>query len=299
MKKVDYLQIFKTVLDKVEGQEKLSVGLLSDAAFMSSSHFQRLFRKIAGQPLMSYARGRRLAHSLNDLFRSDMRIIDIAYKYGFEHEQSYIRIFRKEFGCSPGEARKNKHILPIRESISPESLFNMNRGLMFGPEHVMVPSFHIVGKPTILKDFDDDRDALIPNMIGRETFYKVLAEVQNAVCPDVYMARCRELDNRDTEYMPGLEVKDMSCIPSGMEGWTFPAQHCVRFRYVGEHHYEEINMVTARETYETVGAFFSKQDRYAHRNYHFERIDTRLYDGVFCQMDLVIPVRDKNDTNGS
>lgn len=291
---MNYLETFRTVLKMIEEQDKLSINSLSSAVFMSDSHLQRLFRQTTSQSMMSYARSRKLARSLEDLLSTDERVIDIADKYGFNHEQSYIRSFRREYGCTPGEARKNKHILPIREYIAPDQLYSVDKGFMYGPEHIISPSFFIIGKPALLKDFDADTDALLPNMIGRKAFYEVLDNIEDAINPEVYIGLCNYLSEKDIEYMPGVEVKDLSRIPDGMKGWTFPVRHCVRFRYIGKHSCEEISMITARDTYAEIIKFFANQARYApSENYHYERIDSRLYDGVFCQMDLIIPVLDK------
>ena len=290
-----YLESFTKILEVIENtqEEKPSIQALADVAFISTSHLQRLFKQLTGQSLMSYVRGRRLTQSLNELFSSDMRIIDIANEYGFKHEQSYIRAFREEFNCTPNKARKDKCVLPIRERISPNNLYNMQRGLMYGPEHVIVPDLFMIGKPVIFHDFDDDRDALLPNMAGQKNIYEVVASVKNPLHPEVYLALATHIKDRDYEYMPGTEVESLKHIPSGMKGFHFPMLHCLCFRYVGQHRLEEINMITAQETYNAINHFFYNQTRYIRsKNYHLERIDSLLYDGVFCQMELLIPVKD-------
>ncbi len=40
------------------------------------------------------------------LCETDRKVCDIAYDVGFEHESSFIRSFKREYGMTPHEARK-------------------------------------------------------------------------------------------------------------------------------------------------------------------------------------------------
>ena len=286
----------KAILDTIEQQkkEKLAVEQLAALAYMSGSHLQSLFKLLTGQPLMTYVRGRKLAHSLYELFNTNMRIIDIANEYGFAHEQSYIRAFQAEFDLPPSKARRQKIALTIRERISADSLTETSGGLTFGPEHVIAPGFHIVGVPTRFRDFDVVRDGQKPNAVGREAYFNILSKL--AAEPDVYYGLCRYLSENEVEYMSSVKVSNLNHVPVGLKGWSFPPFKYVKFRYVGKHPPEEITMVIAAETYKAVDHFFRNQSRYLFPgDYHYERIDTKKYDGVFCQMDLFFPIIDRQE----
>lgn len=244
---------------------------------------------------MDYARGRKLTHSLDELLHTDFRIIDIAHKYGFYHEQSYIRAFRSEFDCTPGEARESKAILRIRERVIPQSLHAFKQGVMAIPEVVMVPTFHIVGKTHTFIGFDNQRDALEPNRLANSFHHEEAGRILNVLKPEVYIGHSHvlSLENNDVAYTPSVQVSDLSHIPAGLTGMTVPSHLCVRFRYIGAHHYNEISMVTARETYQTIDAFFAEQSRYSLNEYYFfERMEIGAYDGVYCHMEWLLPVRD-------
>ena len=285
------------VLDMIEqrANEMMSVDQFAAAAYLSGSHLQLLFRHLTGQPLMAYARGRKLAHSLNELFNTNMRIVDIANEYGFVHEQSYARAFYAEFGCAPGKARREKIALTIRERISPDSLTTLRSGIMIGPEHAVIPRFYIVGIPTLFQDFDDRRDRFLPNAVAKSAYFHQLLPVKSTD-PGVYYGLCHIVSKKDIEYMPSVRVSDLQHVPAGMKGWTVPSCQCVRFRYVGSHPPEEITMETAWETYQAVDRFFASQSRYQFSgSYHYERIDPTKFDGVYCQMDLMYPVLDRQE----
>lgn len=45
--------------------------------------------------------------------QTEKRVLDIAIECGYEHEQTYIRAFKREYGITPGECRqsgKNIHL---------------------------------------------------------------------------------------------------------------------------------------------------------------------------------------------
>jgi AraC family transcriptional regulator len=85
-------------------------------------------------------------------------------------------------------------------------------------------------------------------------------------------------------------------IPPGLCGETFETSMCVRFRYIGQHHYYEITGDVVSMMYNAVSNF--AQDEHAkyeliHNKSNFVKIDERLYDGTYCQMEWYTPVYEK------
>lgn len=89
---------------------------ISELNSISDYHLQRVFKSTFSIPIGRYIRGRALSSSLDLLLNTDMRIIDIAYEYGFEYEQTYIRAFKKQFKITPGEYRSN----PVSLTTTPQ-----------------------------------------------------------------------------------------------------------------------------------------------------------------------------------
>lgn len=76
-------------------------------AACSSYYFQRIFSLLCGFTLGDYIRGRRLTLAGNELISSDIKVIDVALKYGYESPESFTRAFSKFHGVTPSEARKD------------------------------------------------------------------------------------------------------------------------------------------------------------------------------------------------
>ncbi len=69
---------------------------------------QRLFSIITGIPIGEYIRKRKLSSSAYDLVSGDMKVMDVAIKYGYESGTSFSRAFESFHGLTPREAKK-KH----------------------------------------------------------------------------------------------------------------------------------------------------------------------------------------------
>ncbi|KNY29458.1 AraC family transcriptional regulator [Pseudobacteroides cellulosolvens] len=74
-------------------------------ALCSEYHFQRMFSFLAGVTLSEYIRRRRLTLAAFELSNSNIRIIDIAVKFGYNSPDSFTRAFQNLHGITPSEAR--------------------------------------------------------------------------------------------------------------------------------------------------------------------------------------------------
>ena len=88
--------------------EKLTVEEIAGQVYLSPTFLQSVFKDNFGIPLAEYVRSQKLKRALELLYNTEKRISDIAYDCGFEHESSFIRSFKREFGMTPGEARRRK-----------------------------------------------------------------------------------------------------------------------------------------------------------------------------------------------
>ena len=76
-------------------------------ACASQYHFQRMFAFVTDIPLSEYIRRRRLTLAAFDLRDNDVRIIDVAVKYGYASADAFSRAFQNVHGIMPSKAREN------------------------------------------------------------------------------------------------------------------------------------------------------------------------------------------------
>ena len=72
------------------------------------------FHAIVGTTLKTYVAGRRLSKAAQDIRDTNMRIIDIAMKYGFSSQQALTRAFVLAYRCTPAAYRKSPSPVPFR-----------------------------------------------------------------------------------------------------------------------------------------------------------------------------------------
>jgi len=113
--------ILEGVLAEIENslRDGINADDLADEFSLSSIHLQRLFRQKFKKSIGSYIRSRKLSSSIGDLLYSGLNVQDIALDYGFSYEQAYILSFRREFGFTPGDLRRNRHLVKTTPSLQP------------------------------------------------------------------------------------------------------------------------------------------------------------------------------------
>ncbi len=75
-------------------------------ACCSTFHFQRMFSYIAGVTLSEYIRRRRMTKAAFELSNSDIKIMDLSLKYGYDSPTAFNRAFHAIHSISPSAARK-------------------------------------------------------------------------------------------------------------------------------------------------------------------------------------------------
>ncbi len=77
----------------------------SKIACCSVYHFQRFFSFIAEIPLSEYIRRRRLTLAAFELQSSEVKVIDVALKYGYDSPEAFARTFKALHGVTPSAAK--------------------------------------------------------------------------------------------------------------------------------------------------------------------------------------------------
>lgn len=88
----------------------VSTESLAEKFGISPSHLRRLFRKATGGSVTDYVHRTRISASLYLLRDSEMSILDIALMVGFDGQNYFTRIFKRQLGMTPGEYRHKNHI---------------------------------------------------------------------------------------------------------------------------------------------------------------------------------------------
>jgi AraC family transcriptional regulator len=85
--------------------DEINYKQLAKIALCSEFHFKRVFSFLSGIGLAEYIRKRRLTLAAIEIKNSNLRIIDVAIKYGYGSPDSFSRAFYTMHGVLPSESR--------------------------------------------------------------------------------------------------------------------------------------------------------------------------------------------------
>ena len=104
---MDWIQRMNKAISYIEDNltKDIDYDNAAKLACCSVYHFQRMFSFILDVPLSEYIRRRRLTLAALELQNSDIKVIDLALKYGYDSPDSFTRAFHNMHGITPTSAR--------------------------------------------------------------------------------------------------------------------------------------------------------------------------------------------------
>lgn len=87
--------------------EDLTVGRIAAEVNTSAFYFQKGFSMLCGYTVGEYIRMRRLSLAGSELLVSDVKVIDLAMKYGYDSPDSFTKAFTRFHGCTPTDVRRS------------------------------------------------------------------------------------------------------------------------------------------------------------------------------------------------
>ena len=143
---MEWIDRFNQAIDYIEEHLTTEINYeeLANITNCSRYHFQKTFLYMTSISLNEYIRKRRMSLAAVDLQDLKMRIVDIAFKYGYESPTAFNRAFQSIHGVAPSTVRKEGIELiafpPLHFSFSIQGLEELH----FRIENKQ--SFQIIGK---------------------------------------------------------------------------------------------------------------------------------------------------------
>lgn len=105
---MDWITGISRALDYTEEHlgDEVDFEAAARAACASPFHFQRMFTMLCGFTLGDYVRMRRLTLAAEELMQTDSKVIDVAYRWGYDSPESFSRAFARFHGVTPTQARR-------------------------------------------------------------------------------------------------------------------------------------------------------------------------------------------------
>lgn len=204
--------------------EEIDYQAAARIACCSVYHFQRMFSFMTEVPLSEYIRRRRLTLAAFELQSSDMKVIEIAHKYGYDSPEAFARAFSQLHGATPTAARhagtKLKAYSRISFQISIKGAAEMNYRIE------ELTGFAIVGaQESIDHQHAFEKVPALWEKAASEGLFGKLWEIRAEESPlSGILGVCADGDfGRNETFQYILSIASNEAPPEGMTGREFPA----------------------------------------------------------------------------
>jgi AraC family transcriptional regulator len=299
--KEDYLKQIQATIDYVETHlsEELSLMRLAQVAQFSGYHFHRVFLSMAGETVMDYVRKRRLARSAYQVAHTDARLLDIALENGFHNHETFTRAFKRMFGMTPAEYRRNGIKPPTYPKLNVlQRKYNPYLGgIRMDFRIVRKPAFKVIGYELRTSTADGENLRNIP-AFWQEYLQKGWGcNIPNRVHQDspVELGICHSFDmeSGNFAYLIGMEAEHFENVPDDLVCREFmPAEYAVFTTPKVPH--EQFSS-SIQSTWKSIFEEWFPHSGYEHAGTpEFELYDQRCHPGQpDTQMDIYVPVKRK------
>lgn len=101
------------LIEKVENYiktryvEDIGLNTIAEYVYLSPSYLGRLFKEVTGVTFTHYLINVRMEAAADLLINKNFNVNDIAKKVGYYSVQSFCRLFKSYYNCTPSEYRRN------------------------------------------------------------------------------------------------------------------------------------------------------------------------------------------------
>lgn len=175
---------------------------------MSGYNFHRTFSFIAGMTANEYIRNRRLTLAAQELQTTDISVIDVAYKYGYESPESFSKAFSRFHGSTPRQAKQKGTKLHLFNPLAIKITLEGGSIMDYRMEHRESQQFLAMVRAFSNEIINDDNDHSIPDF-WTECFDKNLVEPMKQLRKegkrDIY-GLCSPTKENETHFNYGIGV---------------------------------------------------------------------------------------------
>ncbi len=182
---MEWLQRMTDAIDYMEKhiEEPLNIAKVSQIAYASSFHFQRMFHMLTGITVMDYLRKRRLTLAAQELAVRKVKVIEVAFKYGYETPESFAKAFKQLHGISPTAARASGQKLKAFPRISFQMSLKGDQQMDY--KIIAKEAFQVMGKALKVSTKDGENLKRIP------VFWTECC--QDGTCEKLCMGKAQEM----------------------------------------------------------------------------------------------------------
>ena len=195
---MEWIQKMNTALNYIEEHilEEPDLEKLGRLAGCSGHHFQRIFTYIGGITLTEYIRKRRMSLAAVDLKDENVKVIDVALKYGYDSPTAFNRAFQAIHGVTPTQARANDISLKAFPPISFRMTVRGGHEMNYRIENR--DAIRVIGKKIPLKATLEENFQITPKFWAQSAADGTVGKLAAMMDTDIYglmgVSVCNEKD---------------------------------------------------------------------------------------------------------
>lgn len=139
---------------------EIDMDRIARIALCSAYHFQRMFAFLTDISVTEYIRHRRLTLAAQELLNSEIKVIDVAMKYGYDSPVSFARAFNNFHGVNPSMVRRTGIVLKACPRLS--FLITIKGDIEMNYRIEDKEAIHVIGKKSLQTLADEQNLKEIP-----------------------------------------------------------------------------------------------------------------------------------------
>jgi len=168
-------------------------------------HFCRMFEVVFGSGPAEYVRRRRLSKAALDLAAGKDKVIDVALRYGWESPESFAKAFRRCFGITPSEARRDNTELETWPPIQLAVILKGDKTMKYkiiekGPMKLAGVSFRTTST-------DEENMKVIPEFWAKNAKNGTVAAIGTHCGPMGMFGICYDYNPKDNTFAYAIAVE--------------------------------------------------------------------------------------------
>lgn len=220
---MEWINRLNQAMDYLEDHltDEIDMGRAAQLAVCSTYHFQRMFAYVTGVTLSEYLRRRRMTMAASDLTEGNMKIIDVAAKYGYESPTAFNRAFQSIHGVAPMAAKKQGVRLTAYPRITFAISIKGDAAMNYTIEKKEAIRVVGINGGTVNQEDNFIKIPEIWGKVAREGWIPKLCGLMDGSEPKGVLGVCTNNGNQFTGYRVAVAT-NKPCI-EGTEEYTIPA----------------------------------------------------------------------------
>lgn len=230
---MEWFERMRNALDYLEEhlEENFDIENIAKVAYSSPFHFQRMFHMLMGVTVAEYVRKRKLTLAAQEIATSDIKVLDVALKYGYDSPESFAKAFRRLHSISPSAAREHGVSLKAYPKLSFQISLKGDKDMNY--KIIEKEAFRVAGKGIRVTTKEGENLKRIPQFWSECYQDGYCDRLCNIEGKDLLGVCMNDYENEEFTYIIAREVAKDTLISKGINEWIIPATTWAVFESIG------------------------------------------------------------------